>query len=224
MNDILLQVWKKYEDDILHPKWKKLLVLARTRKWERMSMTHCIFQYKHVKRADRADQHLGYYSTLMKTVKWPNKLLLYLRKCTLFNAVLIKYWISIIFILQKFLHETAREWMMENEKDRSVSKDQLADHQPIPSGPKKDPPWRVSRDLSKHKLEWTGAGGEGKKKYPSERCKVCAAGRKTGTTNTCKLLSSTSKQVVFWEVSLWKTLLDITWQHSAPRKSLYTYK
>jgi len=37
---------------------------------------------------DRADHYLSYYSVLRKTVKWSKKVVLYLLKCTLFNAFL----------------------------------------------------------------------------------------------------------------------------------------
>jgi len=45
-------------------------------------------------------------------------------------------------------------------------------------GPKKDLPGRLSGDFRIHKLEKIVGGGNGKKKYPTRHCKVCAAHKK----------------------------------------------
>jgi hypothetical protein len=43
---------------------------------------------------------------------------------------------------------------MEKEKEVSTSTDdQVADHQPTPRGPKKDPPGRLSADFSNRKFK-----------------------------------------------------------------------
>jgi hypothetical protein len=47
--------------------------------------------------------------------------------------------------------------------------------QTTPTGPKLDPPGRLSGDFRTHTLEKIVAGGKGKKKYPLRQCKVCAA-------------------------------------------------
>jgi len=44
--------------------------------------------------------------------------------------------------------------------------------------PKQDPPGRLSSDFRTHKFEKTVGGGEGKEKYPTRQCKVCAARKK----------------------------------------------
>jgi hypothetical protein len=65
--------------------------------------------------------------------------------------------ISIKIRHKKFLQEKARDWLLEKEKEGSTStEDQLTDHQPIPRGPKKDKPGRLSADFRKNKL----GGGE----------------------------------------------------------------
>ena len=45
-------------------------------------------------------------------------------------------------------------------------------------GPKQDLPDRLSSDFRIHKLEKIVGGGDGKKKYPARKCKVCAAHKK----------------------------------------------
>jgi len=53
--------------------------------------------------------------------------------------------------------------------------------------PKQDPPGRLSGDFRIHKLEKIGGGGEGKKKYSTRQCKVCAAHKeRSETRNICK--------------------------------------
>jgi hypothetical protein len=64
---------------------------------------------------------------------------------------------------------------------------QWPERQPAPRGPKQDPPCRLFRDFSKHKLDKIVAGGESKKKYPSRWCKGCAEHKKRSeTTYICK--------------------------------------
>jgi len=54
----------------------------------------------------------------------------------------------------------------------------LPEKQTTTRGPKQDPPSRLSKDFRIYKLEKFVAGGEGKKKYPTRQCKVCAAQKK----------------------------------------------
>jgi hypothetical protein len=50
----------------------------------------CISQYNmFMKGVDRANQYLTYYSLLRKTVKWTNKVALWLMNCALFNSFLV---------------------------------------------------------------------------------------------------------------------------------------
>ena len=54
----------------------------------------------------------------------------------------------------------------------------MPEKETTPRGPKQDPPSRLSGDFRIHKLEKIFGGGEGKKKYPTRQCKVCAAHKK----------------------------------------------
>jgi len=48
---------------------------------------YAVVQYnKFMKGIDRADQYPSYYSFLRKTVKWSEKVVLYLLNCALFNT------------------------------------------------------------------------------------------------------------------------------------------
>jgi len=59
--------------------------------------------------------------------------------------------------------------------------------QTTPSGPKQDPPGRLSGNFRTCKLEKIVGGGEGKKKYPAKQFKVCAAHKKRNETRyICK--------------------------------------
>jgi hypothetical protein len=54
-------------------------------------------------------------------------------------------------------------------------------------GPKQDPPSRLSGDFRIYKFEKIFGGGEGKNKYPTQHCKVCAAHKKGSETRyICK--------------------------------------
>ena len=51
---------------------------------------YAVVQYhKFIKGVDRADQYLTYYSFLKKTVKWSQKVVLYLLNCVLFNTFFV---------------------------------------------------------------------------------------------------------------------------------------
>jgi hypothetical protein len=51
---------------------------------------YTVGQYnKFIKGVDRADQYLSYYLVLNKTVKWWEKVVLYLLNCVLFNALFV---------------------------------------------------------------------------------------------------------------------------------------
>jgi len=63
----------------------------------------------------------------------------------------------------------------------------MPEKQTTPRGPKQDPPSRLSSDFRIHKLEKIFGGGEGKKNYPTQQCKVCAAHKKRSETRSiCK--------------------------------------
>jgi hypothetical protein len=122
----------------------------------------------------------------MEIVKWPKKVVLYLLNCTLFNAFFgyrtlntnkkVKY--------ENFLHKVGRSSISEDQNTTKSSSDdlQVPERQSTPSGPKRDPPGRLSGDFRIHKLETIADGGEGKNKYPARQCKVCAAQKKLSET------------------------------------------
>jgi hypothetical protein len=54
-------------------------------------------------------------------------------------------------------------------------------------GPKQELPGRLLGDFRIHKLEKMFGGGEGKKRYLTRQCKMCAAHKKRSETrNICK--------------------------------------
>jgi hypothetical protein len=73
-----------------------------------------------------------------------------------------------------FLHEVARSLISAVQNPSEFSSDELQwpQKQLTPRGPKQQPPGRLWRDFSKHKLDKTVAGGEGKW-YPARKHKVC---------------------------------------------------
>jgi hypothetical protein len=59
--------------------------------------------------------------------------------------------------------------------------------QTTPKWPEKDPPGRLSGDFRIYKLEKIVVGREGKRKYRTRQCKVCAARKKRSETRyICK--------------------------------------
>jgi hypothetical protein len=59
------------------------------KKYMEIKNPSAVVQYsKFMKGIERTDQYLSYYSFLRKTVKWLKKVILYLLKFALFNAVL----------------------------------------------------------------------------------------------------------------------------------------
>lgn len=68
------------------------------------------------------------------------------------------------------MYKTARDWILEKEKEGSTFIGQLADRQPAPRGPKEDPPSRFSGHFSMHKLGKLVWGGGGGGKNPTRRC------------------------------------------------------
>jgi hypothetical protein len=85
---------------------------------------------------------------------------------------------------KNFLHEVGRSWISEvQERSESNSDDlQLPEKETTPRGPKQVPPGRLSRDSRIHKLEKIVGGVEGKKKYPTRQCEVCATHKKRSET------------------------------------------
>jgi hypothetical protein len=65
---------------------------------------------------------------------------------------------------KSFLHWVERLWISQVQNTTEPSSDELQwpERQPTPRGPNQDPPCRLFRDFSKHKLDKTVAGGEGK--------------------------------------------------------------
>jgi len=85
---------------------------------------------------------------------------------------------------ENFLHVVGRSWISEvQDRNGSNSDDlQLPEKQTTPRGVKQDPPGRLSGDFRIYKLENIFGGGEGKKKYSTRQCKVCAAHKKRSET------------------------------------------
>jgi len=137
---------------------------------------------KFIKGVDRADHYLSFYSVLSKTVKWSKKVVLYLLNCALFNAFFVYRTLNTNKNVKykNFLHEVGRSWISEvqNRSESNTDDLQLPEKRTTPSGPKRDPPGRLSGDFRTHKLEKIVGGGEGKRKYPARLCKVCAAHKK----------------------------------------------
>ena len=93
---------------------------------------------------------------------------------------------------KNFLHEVGRSWISEvQNRNESNSGDlQMPEKQTTPRGPEQDPQSRLSGDFRIHKLEKIFGGGEGKKKYPTRECNVCAAHKNRNETRyICKSAS-----------------------------------
>jgi hypothetical protein len=141
-----------------------------------------------MKDVDRADQYLSYYSIVRKIVKWSKKVVLFLPNCALFNSFFIYKTLNKGLTEQKykkFLHEVARNWIMEREDMADSNSDDNAvpsEKRPTPRGPAEDPPGRLSGNFYKHKLGKIVDGGQGTKKYPVRQCRVCSAHKKRSET------------------------------------------
>jgi len=147
---------------------------------------------KFMKGVDGADQYVSNYSVeeKCKMVK-KKKVVLYLLNCALFNAFFVYRTLNTIkkVTYKNFLHKVARSWISEvqNRNESSSDERQLPEKQTTQSGPKQDPPGRLSGDFRIHKLEKIVGSGEGKRKYPARQCEVCAARKKqSGTRYICK--------------------------------------
>ena len=80
---------------------------------------------------------------------------------------------------KKFLHEVGRPWISEVQNQSESSSDNFQLPQ---KDPKQNLPRRLSSDFRIHKLKNIVGGGEGKKKYPSRQCEMCAAPKKQSET------------------------------------------
>jgi hypothetical protein len=94
------------------------------------------------------------------------KVVLYLLNCALFNAFFEYRTVTNKNVRYKnFLHEVARSWISEVQIPAKSNSDdhQMPKKQTTPTGPKLDPPGRLSGDFRTHKLEKIVAGGKEKK-------------------------------------------------------------
>jgi hypothetical protein len=142
-----------------------------------------VVQYnKFMKGVDRADQYLSYCSVLRKTVKWSEKSGTVSAKLCSLNAFFVYRTLNTNKKVKykNFLLEVGRNWLSEahNRSESSSDDLQLPPKQTTPRGSNQDPPGRLSGGFRIHKLEKIVGGVEGKKKYPTIRCKVCAAHKK----------------------------------------------
>ena len=81
---------------------------------------------KFINGVDRADQHLGYYSVLKKTVKWSKKVVLYLLNCVFFKAFFVYRSLNTNKVKYKnFLHKVGRSCILEVQNRSESSSDDL---------------------------------------------------------------------------------------------------
>ena len=123
--------------------------------------------------------------------KMVEKVVLYLLNCALFNAFFVYRTLNTNKKVKykNFLHEVGRSWIsdVQNRSEPNSDDLQLPQKQTTPRRPKQEPPGRLSGDFRIHKRLKTVCGGEGKRKYPSRQCKVCAAHKKRSETRyICK--------------------------------------
>jgi hypothetical protein len=68
---------------------------------------------------------------------------------------------------KKFLHEVARNWIMQRGDMVDSSSDEdnavFSEKRPTPRGPSEDPPGRLLGNFNKHKLGKIVGGGKGKR-------------------------------------------------------------
>jgi len=113
----------------------------------------------------RTDQYLSFYSFLWKTVKWLNKVVLYLLSTALFSAVFcvqnIKY--KQKSKVQELPAQLGRSWISEvqNKTKSSLMTFICQRSTTTPRGPKKDPPRRLSWDFRIYRLKNIVACGKG---------------------------------------------------------------
>jgi len=169
--DLMAQVWKDkrlvqmvstiHEAKTVNTGWKDRKTNTEIR------TPYAVVQYnKFLKGVDRADQYLSYYSVLRKTVKWSEKVVLYLLNCAPFNTFFVHRTLNTNKKVKykNFLHKVGSSWISEvQNRSESNSDDlQLQEKQTKPRKPKQDPPHRLSVDLRINKLEKIVGGGEGK--------------------------------------------------------------
>jgi len=117
--DLMAQVWKDkrlvrmvsmIHEVTVNTGWKYKKTNMEIKK------PYVVVQYnKFLKGVDRADQYLSFYSVLRKTVKWSKKVVLYLLKCTLFNAFFVHRTLNTSKKVKykNFLHEVGSSWISE---------------------------------------------------------------------------------------------------------------
>jgi len=97
-------------------------------------------------------------------------------------------------------NKVGRSWVFEiqNQSESSSDDFQLPEKQTAPRGPNQDLPDRLSRDFRIHKLEKIVGSEEGKKKYRTRHCKVCAAHEKQSESRfICNFCVVPSQRVLF---------------------------
>ena len=95
---------------------------------ERQKNKHGNKEAFHCCPVERTDWYLRCYLVLMKTVKWPKKVVLYLLNCTLFHAFIVYRTLNTNKKVKykNFLHEVGRSWISE---DQNTTKSSSDDHQ-----------------------------------------------------------------------------------------------
>jgi hypothetical protein len=90
---------------------------------------------------------------------------------------------------KNFLHEVGRSWIsdVQNLSESNSDDLKLPEKETSPRGAKQDTLGRLFGDFRIHKLEKIVGGWEGKRKYSTRQCKVCAAHKKRSETRCiCK--------------------------------------
>jgi hypothetical protein len=138
-----------------------------------------------------ADRYLTYYSLLRKTLKWTKKAALWLTNCALFNSSLVYKKLNPARNLRykEFLLQVAKaraaDKMAMSEPDSDTDIICPGSSHAIPHRPREDPPGRLLGDMRRHFLEEIVQFGEGKKKSPCRRCRICDAHNKR---NECRYI------------------------------------
>ncbi|KAI4476907.1 hypothetical protein M0802_014805 [Mischocyttarus mexicanus] len=130
-HDILLQIWNNGKRNVnmistIHS--AQIMESGSVNKKSHISIQkpESIISYKYMKRVDRAEQYLSYYSIFRKTKKWTELVVMFLINCALFNS--FKTWTKLYgkkMTYKKFLHKAALSWISDVSLTDSQSENRL---------------------------------------------------------------------------------------------------
>ena len=130
--DVMVQVWKDKRLVRMISMVPETTITNTGRKGRKRNMEikkpSAVVQYnKFMKGVDRTDQYLSYYSVLRETVKWSNKVVLYLLNCVLFNAFFVYRTLNTNKKVKykNFQHEVGRSWISEVQNHSESNSDDL---------------------------------------------------------------------------------------------------